>query len=130
MKPAILLIEDNPQNRYLLTYLLERSGFSVTSASDGKLGVELAAAQRFDLILLDIQLPARDGYSVATDLRAIPTLVATPIIAVTSFAMAGDRERAMASGFTGYLEKPIDPDTFVQNIQEFLSSADSGKETP
>jgi len=120
MKSRILLIEDNEQNRYLTTFLLEKHGCTVVHTPDGRAGVELAAAQRFDLILLDIQLPGMDGYSVARALRANATASHIPIVAVTSYAMAGDREKALAAGCNGYIEKPVDPDTFVAQITTFL----------
>lgn len=120
MKAKILLIEDNEQNRYLATFLLERHGYSVTHTSNGQAGVELAATQVFDLILLDIQLPGMDGHAVARAIRENPSLSRLPIVAVTSYAMAGDREKALAVGCDGYIEKPIDPDTFVAQVASFL----------
>jgi two-component system cell cycle response regulator DivK len=116
----ILLIEDNEQNRYLATFLLEKHGYEVIPASDGKRGIELADQIRPDLMLLDIQLPGMDGYAVARELRNNPALTQIPIIAVTSYAMVGDREKALAAGCTGYLEKPINPETFVTDIESFL----------
>lgn len=120
MKRTILLIEDNEQNRYLATFLLENRGFVVVAAEDGPSGIELAAKQKFDLILLDIQLPVMDGYQVAKALRDNPAIRHIPIIAVTSYAMMGDREKALAAGCDGYLEKPINPETFVSEIERFL----------
>jgi CheY-like chemotaxis protein len=120
MNPTILLIEDNDQNRYLVTFLLERRGYTVVSAIDGPHGVTLAAEVRPALILLDIQLPRMDGYAVARSLRSMPALQATPIIAVTSYAMVGDREKSLEAGCTGYIEKPINPETFVTEIEGFL----------
>jgi CheY-like chemotaxis protein len=120
MKAKILLIEDNEQNRYLATFLLEKHGCTVAHTPDGRAGIELATAQPFDLILLDIQLPGMDGYSVARALRANAALNHVPIVAVTSYAMAGDREKALAAGCNGYLEKPIDPETFVAQVAMFL----------
>ena len=120
MANSILLIEDHDQNRYLVTFLLERSGFEVVSAHDGPLGIELARARTPELILLDIQLPTMDGYAVAGALRKVPGLRDVPIIAVTSYAMVGDREQALASGCTGYIEKPINPDTFVDEVRSYL----------
>jgi CheY-like chemotaxis protein len=120
MKADILLIEDNEQNRYLVTFLLEQSGFKVTHASDGAAGLDLAARVRFDLILLDIQLPGMDGYAVARALRRSHATAQTPIVAVTSYAMEGDREHILAAGCDGYLEKPVDPDTFVTDIARYL----------
>lgn len=126
MKGRILLIEDNEQNRYLLTFLLTRNGYRVEAATDGPLGIEMARSQPPDLILLDIQLPTMDGHAVAEALRRIPSLARTPLIAVTSFAMAGDREKALASGCDGYIEKPIDPDTFVAEVEQLWALARAG----
>ena len=120
MNRTVLMIEDNEQNRYLATFLLERRGHSVVSSADGPSGIEEAARLRPDIILLDIQLPGLDGYAVARALRQNPALDAIPIVAVTSYAMPGDREKALEAGCTGYLEKPIDPDTFVDSIERFL----------
>jgi CheY-like chemotaxis protein len=113
----ILLIEDNEQNRYLLTFLLERHGYTVASASDGLRGIELARTFAPAVILLDIQLPTMDGYAVARALRLNDTLRNTPIIAVTSYAMPGDKEKAEEAGCTGYMEKPINPETFVAEME-------------
>ena len=120
MKAKILLIEDNEQNRYLATFLLEQRGFEVSHAPDGPKGIELAASVPPALVLLDIQLPGMDGYAVARALRSNPTLAAVPIVAVTSYAMVGDREKVLAAGCNGYLEKPINPETFVSDIEGFL----------
>lgn len=120
MNATVLLIEDNEQNRYLATFLLERNGFKVVSAFNGPRGIELAKTLAADLILLDIQLPGMDGYEVARTLREIDVLRDTPIIAVTSYAMVGDREKSLASGCNGYIEKPINPETFVAEISSFL----------
>ena len=117
---TLLVIEDNAQNRYLAMFLLEQHGYQVVSAPDGQLGVETARKIAPDLILLDIQLPTMDGYAVARSLRAIPSLANTPIVAVTSYAMAGDREKCLAAGCNGYVEKPINPETFVAQIEAFL----------
>lgn len=124
MDPTVLLIEDNDQNRYLVTFLLERHGLRVVSAFDGPRGIEMAKEVRPDIVLLDIQLPTMDGYEVARALRAIPEVALVPIVAVTSYAMVGDKESALAAGCTGYIEKPIDPDTFVDQVTSFLSRPD------
>jgi two-component system cell cycle response regulator DivK len=113
----ILVIEDNELNRYLLTFLLEHRGHRVRSANDGPAGIALAKALLPDIILLDIQLPTMHGYTVAASLREIEPISTIPIIAVTSHAMAGDREKALAAGCSGYIEKPIDPDTFVDEVE-------------
>jgi len=120
MKRTILLIEDNEQNRYLATFLLEQHGYQVVSAPDGPSGIETAKNLPPDLILLDIQLPLMDGYAVACALREIPSLRCVPVIAVTSYAMVGDREKCLAAGCNGYIEKPINPETFVAEIEHFL----------
>ena len=120
MSPRILVVEDNPQNMYLMRFLLEANGFTVLEAADGQEGIEMASRERPDCILLDIQLPKLDGYGVAVRLREDPALAATPIIAVTSHAMMGDREKALSSGATDYVEKPIDPETFVEQIRRHL----------
>lgn len=120
MKKNILLIEDNEQNSYLTTFLLETHGFNVVTASDGAIGIDSAKKLLPDLILLDIQLPMMDGYAVAQALRAIDALESIPIIAVTSYAMVGDREKCLAAGCTGYIEKPINPETFVAEVSAFI----------
>lgn len=116
----ILIIEDNEQNLYLMRFLLEKHGFEVHDARDGPAGILAACASRPDVILLDIQLPLMDGYAVAEALRLEPSLEGVPIIAVTSYAMVGDRERALASGATDYIEKPVDPDTFVDRVRRHV----------
>jgi CheY-like chemotaxis protein len=120
MNAVILMIEDNLQNRYLATYLLERRGHTVHQAETGPEGLAMAARLRPDLILLDIQLPGMDGHAVARALKRDPELKAIPIVAVTSYAMAGDREKCLAAGAEGYIEKPITPETFVDEIERFL----------
>ena len=129
-QPTILLIEDNEQNRYLATFLLEQHGYRVVSVPDGRLGIETAITLLPDLILLDIQLPHMDGYAVAGALRNIQLLAATPIVAVTSYAMVGDREKCLAAGCNGYIEKPINPDTFVAEIASFLEPSSATETTP
>jgi two-component system cell cycle response regulator DivK len=126
MNLSILLIEDNEQNRYLTTFLLNKSGHKVISAIDGPTGISMALAQTFDLILLDIQLPGMDGYEVARTLRATPSTQKIPIIAVTSYAMVGDRESILEAGCDGYLEKPIDPETFVTDITAYFTNKTEG----
>jgi CheY-like chemotaxis protein len=120
MKPGILVIEDNEQNLYLTTFILEQQGYSVVQARNGPEGIRLAAEVRPTLILLDIQLPGMDGYEVAKHLQAAEETRAIPIVAVTSYAMVGDRERVLAAGCTGYIEKPINPETFVKEIEKHL----------
>jgi two-component system, cell cycle response regulator DivK len=125
MKGKILIIEDNEQNLYLATFLLERNGYEIVPARSGPEGIALADRIRPDLILLDIQLPGMDGYAVARALRQNPALKDVPIVAVTSYTMVGDRERAMEAGCDAYIEKPINPDTFRDEIEESLRARPS-----
>ncbi|MCR4421789.1 MAG: response regulator [Exilispira sp.] len=115
----ILIIEDNEQNLYLEKYLLEKNGYSVEFANNGFEGIKKLENIFPDLILLDIQLPEIDGYEVARRIRKLERHKNTPIIAVTSYAMVGDKEKALESGCNGYIEKPINPDTFILEIQKF-----------
>lgn len=120
MKGNILVIEDNEQNLYLVKFILEKNGYQVHTAMDGQTGIEMANQLRPDLILLDIQLPLMDGYTVAKNLRANPQTSVIAIVAVTSHAMVGDRDKAMAVGCNGYIEKPINPDTFMAEVELHL----------
>ena len=120
MKGKVLVVEDNEQNLYLVRFLLTRAGWDVVSAPDGPRGIEEARRGGLALVLLDIQLPGMDGHAVARELRKLETLAGTPIVAVTSYAMVGDRERCLAAGCAGYLEKPINPETFLDEIEAFV----------
>lgn len=122
MKARILLIEDNPQNRYLAKFLLEQRGHEVLEAETGPRGLEMAAECSPDLILLDIQLPGMDGHAVARTLKSDSRLKSIPVVAVTSYAMVGDREKCLEAGAEGYIEKPIDPETFPAAVESFLGS--------
>jgi two-component system cell cycle response regulator DivK len=120
MVAKIVAIEDNEQNPYVTTFILEKHGHAVVQARNGRAGIAAACQEKPDLILLDIQLPEMDGYAVARQLRHHPELCDTPVSAVTSYAMVGDRERVLAAGCTGYVEKPIDPDTFMAEVERHL----------
>ena len=120
MSGHILLIEDNEQNAYLVSYLLQARGWQIVHALDGPTGLALAGEAVPLMVLLDIQLPGMDGHEVARRLRSNPTLDKVPIVAVTSYAMQGDRERCMTAGCNGYIEKPIDPDKFAAQVERFL----------
>jgi CheY-like chemotaxis protein len=117
----ILIIEDNEQNLYLESFILQKNGHEVVQARNGETGIALAAQTRPTLILLDIQLPGMDGYAVARELRKNSDIANIPIIAVTSYAMAGDRDRVLEAGCTDYIEKPINPDTFHAEIARYLN---------
>jgi two-component system cell cycle response regulator DivK len=125
MNNTILIIEDNADNFYLMRFLLENSGFDVVGSDTGMDGIKKALDLKPKSILLDIQLPEMDGYAVARELAKHSELKGIPIIAVTSYAMVGDRERALEAGATAYMEKPIDPDTFVAEIIRYMSSEHS-----
>jgi len=118
---TVLIIEDNEQNIYLLTFLLRKKGFTVLQARDGQQGLDMALEEQPDLILLDIQLPVMDGHEVARRLKQSHEVKQIPVVAVTSHAMSGDREAILAAGCEGYIEKPINPDTFIAQIEPFLS---------
>ena len=126
MSLRVLYIEDNEQNFYLVSFILTAHGFEVARAKDGREGLERAASLRADLILLDIQLPVMDGYAVAQALRREPALASTPIVALTSYAMPGDREKALQAGCSGYIEKPINPATFVGQLRGYLRPPGGG----
>jgi len=119
-KPRTLIIEDNENNMYLTSFLLEKSDHEVFKAYDGQAGVDMAKDIQPDLILLDIQLPKMNGYDVARALRSDERLVDTPIVAITSYAMPGDREKSLEAGCNGYIKKPIDPETFIDEVEYYL----------
>lgn len=119
---TILVVEDNEKNMYLISFILERMGHRVIPAATGEIGVELALRERPDLILMDIQLPGIDGLEAVRRIRQSPADHRVPIVAITSFAMSGDRERLLAAGCTGYLEKPINPETIVVELERHLQN--------
>ena len=107
----------------LARYVLEAFGYTVSAAVDGESGLELALDEPPDLVICDLQLPGIDGIEVARRLKAQASLAHVPLIAVTAYAMVGDRERVLAAGFDGYISKPLDLQTFVPQIAAFLKSA-------
>lgn len=116
----VLIIEDNENNLYMMRFILTQMGHEVLEARDGASGVDLAKEKRPDLILMDIQLPVLDGYSATRRIREDEALKEVPIIAVTSYAMVGDREKAIAAGCTAYVEKPIDPESFIKVLERYI----------
>jgi CheY-like chemotaxis protein len=116
------MIEDNEQNAYLARYLLEHAGHRVTVVTTGLEGIRQAGAQSPDLILLDIQLPDLDGYEVATKLKADPATRHIPLVALSSFAMSGEKRKALELGCSGYIEKPLQAMKFVNQVKTFLPS--------
>ena len=118
MAASILVVEDNADNMELMQYLLKAFGYEPLLATSGAEGIRLARERRPDLVLMDVQMPEMDGYQATEAIKS--ELDACPVIAVTAFAMVGDRRRIMARGFDGYISKPITPDTFVAEVEAFL----------
>jgi CheY-like chemotaxis protein len=116
----ILVVEDNPASLELVTYLLQAFGHTVLAATDGESGLAMLQEQPVDLIICDLQLPGLNGYEVARQVKEDPAVASTPILAVTAFAMVGDRDRILRAGFDGYIAKPIEADSFVSDIEQFL----------
>lgn len=121
MSTRILVIEDNPANMELMVYLLEAYGHTALVSSDGEDGVAVAISELPDLIICDINLPKLDGYGVVARIRKHSTLRWTPVIAVTALAMVGDREKLLDAGFDAYIGKPIEPETFVRQVEELIA---------
>ena len=116
----ILIVEDNEKNMYLISFILKKNGYEVIEATSGEQGVELAIKEKLDLIIMDLQLPGIDGLEATKRLRASKADGEIPIIALTSYAMIGDKEKALEAGCTGYIEKPINPDTVLSQIEKYL----------
>jgi len=115
----ILIVEDNPQNLKLFRVLIESMGHECLIAEDGEAGIELACREVPDLILMDIQMPRMDGITALHQLRREDCTKDIPVVALTSYAMKGDRERFLGEGFDGYMEKPIDKNNFIEMIQKY-----------
>ena len=116
----ILLVEDNPVNRRLAGFLLRSQGYQVSEATTAQEAFEMLKQQRADLIVMDIQLPGKDGLEITKELKGQPATADIPVIAVTSYAMKGDREKALAAGCSGYVTKPIDKTIFLAEISRHL----------
>jgi len=130
MHRKILVVEDNEQNRILMRQLLKYHGYDVLEAADGAAGLKMAGEDMPDLILLDLQMPVMGGFAVIQKMRETPALRALKVIAVTSFAMKGDREKALAAGFDEYVTKPIDTRKFIQLVKKFLPLEDAALKKP
>ncbi|WP_027189906.1 response regulator [Fundidesulfovibrio putealis] len=120
MPATILVVEDTLSNRELLSFLLRYHGYEVLEAENGESGVSMARANKPDLIAMDMQMPVMDGMTAMRKLKKDPETSGIKIIAVTSFAMKGDREKALEAGFDGYITKPIDTRAFPDQIRSFL----------
>jgi two-component system cell cycle response regulator len=130
MAARILVIEDNPTNLALMANLLKAFGHTVLTAIDGDQGLAAVRSEVPDLIVCDVQIPKLDGYEVAKQLKNHPTLCKIPLIAVTALAMVGDREKMLTAGFHGYIPKPIDPKTFVPEVEALRDSTHSRPHHP
>ncbi|MBI2997453.1 MAG: response regulator [Deltaproteobacteria bacterium] len=118
----ILLVEDNPVNRRLAEFLLRSQGYQILQAGTAQEAFELLKCERPDLIVMDIQLPGMDGLEATKKLKEDPITADIPIVAVTSYAMKGDREKALSAGCAAYITKPIDKTTFIQEVASHLGS--------
>jgi len=116
----ILVVEDNEKNMYLISFILKKNGYEVIEALSGEEGIELAIKEKPDLVIMDIQLPGIDGLEATKRIRESEADGKLPIIALTSYAMTGDREKAFKAGCTGYIEKPINTETIIEKIEKYL----------
>ncbi|WP_221031839.1 response regulator [Actomonas aquatica] len=120
MKPRILLVEDNDSNVYLVRFLLERAGMEVLHAANGQEGVAMAQSEQPDLVVMDLQMPVMDGYEAARLLKANPATSDLPLIASSAYAQPHDEQKALDAGFSGYIAKPFEPDTFAEIVRSYL----------
>jgi len=117
---TVLVVEDNSDNRLIISYSLQRAGYQVIAAETGEQGVEMALGQSPFFVIMDINLPGIDGIEATRRIRSAKTAETLPIVAITSYAMRGDREKILAAGCNGYFEKPFDPLTIVTQIHKIL----------
>ena len=125
MNKRVLVVEDQEDNRTILRDLLDSVGLEVLEAENGAIGVEMAKTQQPDLILMDIQMPEMDGYEASRRIKAMPALAAVPIIAVTSYALSGDDEKARDAGCDDYVTKPYSPRMLLAKIMDWLELGDA-----
>lgn len=116
----VLHVEDNPDNRMLVRRLLNAFGYQVVEAENAAQARALVQNMRPDLILMDINMPDVDGYTLTNELKLLPNLLGVPIVAITANVMKGDRERTLSAGCDGYIEKPIDVDRFLEQVEQFI----------
>jgi two-component system cell cycle response regulator DivK len=121
MSKRILVVEDQEDNRQILRDLLGNAGYELTEAENGEEAIVAVAKERPDLILMDIQLPVMDGYEATRRIRTNPDLNSVPIIAVTSYALAGDEDKARAAGCDGYVSKPYSPRDLLAKVRTYLT---------
>ena len=123
----ILIVDDNRASRDLLRAILKPLGCELFEATHGQEALAMIREARPDLVLLDIDMPVLDGFSVVRRIRQEPSLTGLPVIAVTAYAMEGDREKSLAEGFTAYVTKPVQAATLRQQVKELLNDATSGR---
>ena len=123
MGKKILVVEDDTQNSYLIGFILERSGYEVVTVGDGARAVDAVAAESPDLVLMDMLLPKMSGYDATRAIKSDPDTAGVTVIALTAYSMKGDRERILEAGCDGYISKPIDPETFVSQMEAFMPEA-------
>ncbi len=116
----VLVVEDNEQNMYLIEFMLKKHDYEVIKAWDGEEGVNLAIEKLPDLIIMDWQMSKKDGIQATKEIREVEALKEVPILFCTSNVMPGDKDKAYKAGATGYLEKPINTDTFIEEIRKYL----------
>ena len=121
MSKCILVVEDQEDNRQILRDLLGNAGYQLVEAGNGEEAIAAVTTQRFDLILMDIQLPVMDGYEATRRIRSNPELNSIPIIAVTSYALTGDEAKALAAGCNAYITKPYSPRALLAKVREYLA---------
>ncbi len=119
-KSTILYVEDNPDNRNLIRRVLSADGYFVVDAVNAEQAIEKLEGNNIDLILMDINMPDMDGYTLTTKIKSIQRFSKIPIVAVTANVMRGDREKSLEAGCDGYIQKPIDIDTLAQQIERFI----------
>ncbi len=116
----VLVVEDNEINRFLMRAIFEKLSYDVIEAHDGLQAIKFAETEEPDLIIMDIQLPEMDGCEATKKIRTMEKMKEVPIIAVTSYAMVGDKKRILAAGCTAYIEKPIDPKSFIKELKKYI----------
>ncbi len=117
---TILYVEDDPNNRTLIRRILGAEGYTVYEAANASIAMETLKSLKPDLILMDINMPDVDGYTLTAKIRALPEMRAVPIVALTANVMKGDKERSLQAGCDGYIQKPIDIDTISAQVQRFM----------
>ncbi len=122
--PTVLVVDDQPLNLYLLSFVLSAYGYDAVTAADAHEAIDAISRKRPSLILMDMQMPGIDGFELTGRLKADPSTAAIPVVAVTSFAMSGDKERALAAGCDGYIPKPIDTRSLPREVAAYLTEAE------